>query len=96
MGLRNPAPPGDHEEVCGFLRQRIAEMEALPWDELGRYGHRTEAFRARSGSTYRVVSVARREVAGRINIEIWAWAEKGWRRWAPYFESGSRWGPERS
>lgn len=95
MGLSKPRMVDG--EVCGFLRDRLSEMEATPWEDLEQYGQRTESFRACTGVTYTVITIARS--AGGVGrratrIEVWAYPEKGWRRWAPYYQSSLRARPD--
>jgi hypothetical protein len=85
------------QEVRAYLRERVRTIEALSWAELDRYGNRVEPFRTSAGIAYRVVSQAywaMGEWSSGIEIEVWGYAETGWRRWCPYFEAGSRGGEE--
>lgn len=87
MGLRNKERGGDHREVCEFLSERVSEMKAMSWEDLDRYGQRTDTFHACSGGTYRVVSIARREVSSQIDIEVWGYAEQAGEDGLPTFRA---------
>lgn len=63
----------DEKGVRAFIRGRVEAMRTLAWEELARYGSRTEQFRTRVGSPYRVISKAYWDVGERsspIEIEV--------------------------
>ena len=86
----------EEQEVREFLRERTKAIQSLSWVELDRYGKRTEHFRTRTGTSYRVVSRAfwdMGEWKSGIEIYVKARAPSGWHRWWRYKESASRGGP---
>lgn len=86
----------DKEEIRRALRDRIRGLYELSWEELDRFGHRTEHITTASGRQYRLVSGAFWDMEGWASgMELFAkaYAPKGWRRRFPYREWASRGGP---
>jgi hypothetical protein len=87
---------GEEREIRAFLRKRVLAIEALSWEEMDRYGKRTEDFTTLSGNTYRVESCAfwdMGEWASGMEIYAKARSSSGWRRLWAYKDAGCRGGP---
>lgn len=89
----------EHEEVCHHIAERARTIADLPWEELDRFGKRTEQFVTRSEQTYRVVVHAfwnmgpdhRWETD--VQVAVAAYAPSGWHSWWPLRANAVRSGP---
>jgi len=80
-----------------LVRRKAEEVAALSWDELDAYGKQTNYATTPSGQRLRIVTHVywdMEEWASGIEIDVKAYAARGWRRFRPYKAHSVRGGPD--
>jgi hypothetical protein len=86
----------DDAEIRSLIQERVRSLAALSWQELDRYGERTEDVTTTSGIRLRLISCAYWDMeawASGMELCVKAYPSAGLRRWFPYVARGTRGGP---